>query len=291
MSTSPLLIDESPLQVLPSLAVKIGLHEAIIVQQIHYWLKQPRSYKRNNRAWVYNTYHEWKAQFPFMSPVSIKRAMIKLEKKGLIKTAQFDIAKGDAKKYYTIDYAVLNTLYDTAPSDQSDLTHEIKMIPPSDQNDPTLGSKRSHLIRTETNTETNTESAPLAIFDEVFPGKRTIFSTQAIEQASISDERGWREALERWRTNGYSLRNIAGLIDSYKTEKEKTNGRSEWQRKREEFTRSTLEAFAAQEETRRKNRERYASEGDVVYITPPTLADKLAAERRRRDECAGVSVV
>ena len=33
-----LLISEPPLQVLPSLAVKIGLNEAIVLQQIHYWL-------------------------------------------------------------------------------------------------------------------------------------------------------------------------------------------------------------------------------------------------------------
>ena len=36
--SSKLLIDEPPLQVLPSLALKIGLNEAIILQQVHYWL-------------------------------------------------------------------------------------------------------------------------------------------------------------------------------------------------------------------------------------------------------------
>ena len=35
---SRLLIDEPPLQVLPSLAREIGLNEAIMLQQIHYWL-------------------------------------------------------------------------------------------------------------------------------------------------------------------------------------------------------------------------------------------------------------
>ena len=33
-----LLIDEPPLMVLPSLAAVIGLNEAIMLQQIHYWL-------------------------------------------------------------------------------------------------------------------------------------------------------------------------------------------------------------------------------------------------------------
>ena len=33
-----LLINEPPLQVLPSLAAKIGLDNAIFIQQLHYWL-------------------------------------------------------------------------------------------------------------------------------------------------------------------------------------------------------------------------------------------------------------
>ena len=38
---SRLLINEPPLIVLPSLAKEIGLNEAIIVQQIQYWLSAP----------------------------------------------------------------------------------------------------------------------------------------------------------------------------------------------------------------------------------------------------------
>lgn len=35
---SKLLIQESPVMIIPSLAVKIGLNEAVILQQIHYWV-------------------------------------------------------------------------------------------------------------------------------------------------------------------------------------------------------------------------------------------------------------
>ena len=35
---SRLLIKESPVMIIPSLAVKIGLNEAVVLQQIHYWL-------------------------------------------------------------------------------------------------------------------------------------------------------------------------------------------------------------------------------------------------------------
>ena len=66
MVISPLLINEPPLQVLPSLAQKIGLNEAIIVQQVHYWLN-PKFNKNyfEGRNWVWNTYEQWQQQFPF----------------------------------------------------------------------------------------------------------------------------------------------------------------------------------------------------------------------------------
>ena len=35
---SKMIIDDRPLMVLPKLATAIGLNEAIVLQQIHYWL-------------------------------------------------------------------------------------------------------------------------------------------------------------------------------------------------------------------------------------------------------------
>ena len=48
--TSKLLVDEPPLIVLPSLAVAIGLAEAILLQQIHYWLRQGGHVRRECRC-------------------------------------------------------------------------------------------------------------------------------------------------------------------------------------------------------------------------------------------------
>ncbi|WP_249366800.1 hypothetical protein [Neobacillus rhizophilus] len=39
---SKLLINENPVMIIPSLAVKIGLNEAVILQQIHYWVHGSR---------------------------------------------------------------------------------------------------------------------------------------------------------------------------------------------------------------------------------------------------------
>lgn len=44
---SKLLINEPPLQVLPSFAQNIGLHEVIILQQVHYWVDMNQKADKN----------------------------------------------------------------------------------------------------------------------------------------------------------------------------------------------------------------------------------------------------
>jgi hypothetical protein len=108
---SKLIINEHPLMVLPSLATAIGLNEAIILQQVHYWL-DPRTNKniKNGVTWVYNTYHQWAKQFPFWSEVTIGRIIRSLENKGLLKSSYLSPRSLKKEKWYTIDYVVLNNL-------------------------------------------------------------------------------------------------------------------------------------------------------------------------------------
>ena len=101
-----LLISEPPLQVLPSLAVKIGLNEAIVLQQIHYWLLKSNNV-RDGYKWVYNSYSEWNKQFPFFSRNTMIRAFNSLEKQGLLITANYNKAGFDKTKWYRIDYEKL----------------------------------------------------------------------------------------------------------------------------------------------------------------------------------------
>jgi len=100
-----LLIQESPLQVLPSLAIQVGLNEAMVLQQLHF-----RSLISNNvrdgHKWVYKTYEKWKnEEFPFWSVDTIKRAIRRLEVKGfIVATASYNRMKMDKTKWYRIDY-------------------------------------------------------------------------------------------------------------------------------------------------------------------------------------------
>lgn len=108
--SSTLLIDESPLIVQPSLAVLVGLNEAMILQQVHYWLN-PKMNKNvfEGRLWVHNTYEQWQKQFPFWGEKTIRRTILSLEKLTILESRvkTFNFKK---TKYYTIDYDALESL-------------------------------------------------------------------------------------------------------------------------------------------------------------------------------------
>ena len=109
---SNLLIDDQPVQILPKLATAIGLNEAVVVQQIHYWLKHNEKAKKSThfidgRWWTYNTKEEWAENFPWWSEDTVWRALKDLRRLGLVLTANYNKMKIDRTLWYTIDYDVL----------------------------------------------------------------------------------------------------------------------------------------------------------------------------------------
>ena len=129
---SKLLINESPLTFQPSLASAIGLNEAIVLQQIHYWLSNSKNkgYEQDGYKWVYNTYKEWQENnFPFWSENTVQRVFASLEEKGLVISIQPMKSKYDRTKYYRIDYPKLDTFDDpklVCSLDESETTADNK---------------------------------------------------------------------------------------------------------------------------------------------------------------------
>ena len=110
---SKLLLDSQPLVVLPELAAVVGLNEAIVLQQIHYWIEINKKANRNHNDgyyWTYNSYEAWHEQFPFWSKNTIVRIIEKLEKSNLIVTGNYNKLKLDRTKWYRINYEELNEL-------------------------------------------------------------------------------------------------------------------------------------------------------------------------------------
>jgi hypothetical protein len=121
---SRLLFDSRPLVIDPTLAKLIGLNEAIIVQQVHYWLENKREAGKEKKIdgfhWVYNTLEEWHKQFPFWSSKTVQRTISKLENKGLLISGCFNKMPTDRTKWYRINYEKLFSL-EKRPLGQSDL--------------------------------------------------------------------------------------------------------------------------------------------------------------------------
>lgn len=106
---SKLLINESPLLIQPSLAKVIGLHEAIFLQQLHYWMGVSRFIK-NERKWVYNTYEQWLEQLKYLSLPTLKRAIKSLKIQKLLYVERLDKVRSNQVNYYSINYDALNQI-------------------------------------------------------------------------------------------------------------------------------------------------------------------------------------
>ncbi len=160
-----LLMPSRPIVISPDLAYRIGLNEAIALQQVHYWLKETTSGVEHEGArWIYNTTEQWLEQFPFWSESTLKRTFTSLKKLGLLLIEQLNKAQRDMTNFYTINYE--NKLLDDVISTKSIRS---KCASPSGQNDTmeqvkvkrSNGSKRAGVIGskcTDDPTEITTES-------------------------------------------------------------------------------------------------------------------------------------
>lgn len=150
MDYASILFDESPLVVSPQLAKILGLNEAIILQQLHYWLQKTPKIK-DDRAWIYNSISNWHAQFPFFSVSTIRRTLGKLVADKVIIKGEFNKATFDKTSWWAIDYEVLNAIAQNSKSICS------KWANGCVQNGQ-IGSPKMNKPIPETNTETNTET-------------------------------------------------------------------------------------------------------------------------------------
>ena len=164
------LLDSQPLLLIPELAKAIGINEALVLQQVHYWLKKSPNII-DDRQWVYNTIDQWHEQFYFMSLSTLKRTFQSLHEKNiLLKNNSFNKMKMDKTNWYSIDYEEFN-----------------KIMHPLDQIDPSIGSdctiplgqielmdkvNMNHTITreyTETTTETTTD---ISVLSKTTPEKK-----------------------------------------------------------------------------------------------------------------------
>lgn len=212
-NNSRLLIDEAPMLVLPSLIKAVGNNSdrAIILQQLHYFINMSK-HDHDGRKWVYNSVKKWQIeQFQWMSTKTVQRHLNFLEENGFLITGNYNKAKFDKTKWYSIDYDKL----DEALS-QIDTTIGTKSPNGNGQNDQT---------NTRDYTETTSDKEILSDSD-----KSDVKSDPKI-MLEIEFEKLWKEyplkagkepakkSFYKWRKQGDSYDEILLGIQNYKKSK------------------------------------------------------------------------
>jgi hypothetical protein len=89
----------------PEIAKLIGVDEAIMLENIHYWVKRNMANGKNivnGKAWTYNSMNAFTVIFPFWSEKQIRRILKSLKDHELIETGCFNKHKRDKTLWYTV---------------------------------------------------------------------------------------------------------------------------------------------------------------------------------------------
>jgi hypothetical protein len=106
---SEFLINEPPLQVSPTLALELGLKEAIVLQQIHYWLNfQSSRHFIDGNYWVRYIPEHWECHFSFWDQKTLCSSISSLESQGVL--SSFQAEDSSKTKYYRINYWILSNV-------------------------------------------------------------------------------------------------------------------------------------------------------------------------------------
>lgn len=184
-NVSKLLIQQQPLQVLPDLAIAIGLNEAIVLQQLYWLLTTPENGKTvKGKRWIYNTYEQWhERHFRFWSTDTIKRTFRNLEKLGVIDTCQPE-GGISRRKYYRVNESKVSEVsasVQAAPVVGASCPHGQGNLTPS-------YSQRSHTEIPPKDTLSRESDTPLLRKGGSISLKRGDFSQDELDKIDIFHE-------------------------------------------------------------------------------------------------------
>ena len=199
---SKLLIDDYPIQVLPKLAIEIGLNEAIILQQIHYWLNQS-NHNHDGKKWIYNTYDDWNKQFPFWSVMTIRRTITSLEKQNLILIANYNKAGFDKTRWYSINYPVVESVNRRCVQNEQTICSK-----------RTDGSVQNEQTNTRDYTENTTENISMSDKSDAAPYKTIIeYLNKKVNKKFSYKSVSNRKLIKARFNEGYKLDDFMKVID------------------------------------------------------------------------------
>ena len=94
-----------------SLASKIGVDAAIVLQKISYWINcSGKEVNGEKGEWIYNSLEEWHKQFSFWSLSKLRKIIKNLETKKLIIAKKINSKRWNQTKWYSINAQSLSIL-------------------------------------------------------------------------------------------------------------------------------------------------------------------------------------
>ena len=109
------LFDEQPILANKALARELGLNEALVMQQINYWIEINKRSGKNyhdGKYWTYNSIRAWQENdFDYMSIDTVKRIFTKLAKAGYLLVGNYNKDPRDKTQWYTINNDKLEELF------------------------------------------------------------------------------------------------------------------------------------------------------------------------------------
>lgn len=96
------------------LAEKYGIEEAILIENIAFWIRKNIANNKNymeGEYWIYNSSKAFSELFPYINSKKIQRALNKLEQLNVIKSGNFNKLSYDRTKWYCIVDLTIKKLY------------------------------------------------------------------------------------------------------------------------------------------------------------------------------------
>lgn len=185
-------------------ATVIGLNEAIVLQQVRYWLTKSK-HIYDGRKWTYHTFEEWHDEFPFWSIRTIKRIFHNLEKEGLLITGNFNKQKFDKTKWYSIDIELLDHRMCQVGTKQSD------KVAPSDSANMAQPIPET-TQETTSKTTTNNQAQP----DTLAQQRREVieYLNKKTDSKFKPNAKGNKSVIDPRLKEGYTVDDMKMIIDT-----------------------------------------------------------------------------
>lgn len=146
------------------IAAQYGIHTAILLKNIHFWIVKNRANEKhfhNGRYWTYNSQKAFSELFPYLTERQVKYTIEKMKKDELILIDNFNENPYDKTSWYALTDKALKLLGDTSEVPETpENTDSTFLSIRTDKNVPIDSTKLSHRKNKIVSSYNDTDNKP-----------------------------------------------------------------------------------------------------------------------------------